>query len=132
MQTVIHKIDKQQRVTVNAGNYIQYLIKTYNVKNLKGDLIMITLTFIALISLLFVAGFTVFSLFSGVGALLFACIAAIVCILAGVWLLASLLAKGIFNLFKSVVFLCLMVVPIVNIIALIALVVITCRSLKES
>lgn len=93
---------------------------------------MITLTFIALISLLFVAGFTVFSLFSGVGAMLFACIAAIVCILAGVWLLASLLAKGIFNLFKSVVFLCLMVVPIVNIIALIALVVITCRSLKES
>ena len=64
--------------------------------------------------------------------MLFACIAAIVCILAGVWLLASLLAKGIFNLFKSVVFLCLMVVPIVNIIALIALVVITCRSLKES
>ena len=35
MQTVIHKIDKQQRVTVNAGNYIQYLIKTYNGKNLK-------------------------------------------------------------------------------------------------
>ena len=35
MQTVIHKIDKQQRVTVNAVNYIQYLIKTYNVKNLK-------------------------------------------------------------------------------------------------
>ena len=90
------------------------------------------LTLITLVSLLIIAGITVFSLFSGVGVLLFMCIAAIVCIVSGVWILLSLLSEGIFSLFKSVVYLCLMIVPFVNIAALIALAVISYRSLKKS
>ncbi|MBQ5334010.1 MAG: hypothetical protein J6K92_12255 [Oscillospiraceae bacterium] len=93
---------------------------------------MMILTLITLVSLLIIAGITVLSLFSGVGVLLFMCIAAIVCIIAGVWLLLSLLGKGIFSLLKCVVFLVLMLIPAVNIIALIALIVISYRSLKNS
>ena len=91
---------------------------------------MMILTLISLIALLVIAGITVFSLFSGVGILLFMCIAAIVCIIAGVWLLVSLLGKGVFSLLKCVVFLSLMLIPAVNIIALIALGIIAYKSLK--
>ena len=91
---------------------------------------MMILTLISLISILVIAGITVFSLFSGVGILLFMCIAAIVCIIAGVWLLVSLLAKGVFSLLKCVGFLFLMLIPAVNIIALIALGIIAYKSLK--
>lgn len=92
---------------------------------------MMILTFVSLIALLIIAGITVFSLFSGVGILLFMCIAAIICIIAGVWLLISLLGKGVFSLLKCVVVLFLMLVPAVNIIALIVLAVIACKSLKS-
>ena len=32
IQTTIYKIDKQQGFTVSTGNYIQYLVITYNGK----------------------------------------------------------------------------------------------------
>ncbi len=93
---------------------------------------MMILTLISLAALLIIAGITVVSLFSGVGVLLFFCIAAIVCIIGGVWLLITLLGKGIFSLLKCVGFLVLMLIPAVNIVALIALGVIAYKSLKNS
>ena len=69
---------------------------------------MMILTLISLAALLIIAGITV------------------------VWLLITLLGKGVFSLLKCVGFLVLMLVPAVNIIALIALGVIAYKSLKNS
>jgi hypothetical protein len=92
---------------------------------------MMLLTIISLAALLVIAGITAASLFSGLGLMLFLCIAAIVCVIGGVWLLISLLGKGIFSLLKCVGYLVLMLIPAVNIIALIILAVIAYKSLRN-
>lgn len=92
---------------------------------------MYLLSLLTLVILLFAAGVTVVSALSGVGVLLFFCIAAIVCVLCGVGLLIKLLGKGVFSLLKCVVFLGLMLIPAVNVIALIILAAITVKALKN-
>ncbi len=92
---------------------------------------MYLFSLLAGIILLIAAGLTVVSALSGVGLLLFLCIAAVICVLCGVGLLIKFLGKGIFSLLKCVVILGLMLVPAVNIIALIILAVIAVRSLKD-
>ena len=92
---------------------------------------MCLLSLITAVIILIAAGVTVVSALSGVGVLLFFCIAAIVCVLCGVGLLIKLLGKGVFSLLKCVVFLGLMLIPAVNLIALIILTVITVKALKN-
>lgn len=92
---------------------------------------MYLLSLITAVIILIAAGVTVVSALSGVGVLLFFCIAAIVCVLCGVGLLIKLLGKGVFSLLKCVVFLGLMLIPAVNVIALAVLAVITVKALKN-
>ena len=92
---------------------------------------MYLLSLITAVIILIATGVTVVSALSGVGVLLFFCIAAIVCVLCGVGLLIKLLGKGVFSLLKCVVFLGLMLIPAVNLIALIILTVITVKALKN-
>lgn len=92
---------------------------------------MCLLSLITAVIILIAAGVTVVSALSGVGVLLFFCIAAIVCVLCGVGLLIKLLGKGVFSLLKCVVFLGLMLIPAVNVIALAVLAVITVKALKN-
>ena len=92
---------------------------------------MCLLSLITAVIILIAVGVTVVSALSGVGVLLFFCIAAIVCVLCGVGLLIKLLGKGVFSLLKCVVFLGLMLIPAVNVIALAVLAVITVKALKN-
>ena len=93
---------------------------------------MVLLSLLTGIILLIVAGVTRVSMLSGVGVLLFFCIAAIICVLCGLGMLIKLLGKGVFSLLKCVIFLILMLVPAINIIALIALCIICIRSLRNN
>ncbi len=93
---------------------------------------MYLLSLFALIAVLAAGAVTVLSVMSGVGVFVFFCIAAILCVVAGVGLLLKLLSKGIFSLFKCVVFLGLMLVPIVNIIALCVISVTAYKALSDS
>lgn len=85
----------------------------------------------SLVTIIVLAGVTAVSLLSGVGLLLAVCLKSIFCVIAGAGMLIKLLGKGIFSLLKCVVFLGLMVIPAVNVIALIIAAVCLIKAMKN-
>ncbi len=79
-------------------------------------MIMLTLMAVCFTVVIGIVAFAAVML--GVGLLPMLCLGAAGCVIVGVFALIKLLAKGVFSLLKCVVLMCLMVVPVVNIVAL--------------
>ena len=88
---------------------------------------MIFLTLMTVAFIVVFAGTAVIAALSGAGIVVMFSILAAVCVLLGVGLLVKLLAKGIFSLFRCLIFLVLLAVPVVNVIAFLIML----ASLKE-